>query len=1364
MAAGDDSFGPHLPGYFDFTLLFEQSLLSLVPTGIFLLAWPWRIRRLWRRKNIVGSRELRIVKLVLCGCFTALQIVILAIWCLPSTVRASTSIAEAVFGIIAGFSVTGLSYLEHARSVRPSLLLNFYLLITAILDLAKVRTAFLRLGKHTLASLLVAALVIKVMLFVIEEVPKKPIYPEKPVPRESSAGVTTLDVDDIGIIDEKFDSQRLLLQLEEAWDKDSKQGKFSLIKCTFLAFKGQFAAGIAPRILFSGFTFAQPFLINTVVDFVGQPDETRNMASAKSLIAATLLLYVGRAVAGAWYKHTTFQLLTMYRGALISLVFRKTLELDQKSVRESAPVTLMSTDVEGIATGAMTIHDIWASLIELPVALYLLYRHVGVPSLFILIPATAAASQAFTPAVVILAAIFWTKSRQGLSVAAAFTSLSIITIAATPVIQILVSLMQIFGVIGCFARLQVFLKSESRRDPRQWISSRHSTASTNSLALPESLGLSPEKSFMATKDALELVALPSNKTVRRSGPMLRLVDATFSVDDSTEVFDSIDMTIEQGTLSMVVGRVGCGKSCLLKAMAGEVPLKSGTIETRQRSLAYCDQTPWVTNVSVKDNIIAQSEYDQQWLATVLHACQLDVDVSAFPLGVATIVGSGGVALSGGQKQRVAMARAVYSRKTFVILDDVFSGLDNKTSRAVFQRLLGSGGLLRNDSQTVVLATNNVSFLEAADYITMLEKGKIVRNQVQYSAFDQQDWGINQDETESNDSSFEVDGNESSRHTKRREADRAQATRHAEAELSRQTGDIDCYKIYLKSMGLPVVTATLILVIISVAADKTPQIWLRLWTQHGTTSTSANLSYMGGYVGFIVLAMIGGVVNIAFFAIIGIPKSAKRLHAMLLAAVIQAPFHFFTCTDNGLTLNRFSQDMSLLDQALPFAFIATVAAVVQAIAETAIIASGSSYIGAILPVCFVAVYLIQHYYLKTSRQVRILDLEMKSPLYTHFTETLAGLSTIRAFGWTMAAKEENLCRLNTSQRPYYTMFCIQRWLQVILDLFTAGMALVLVTFAVMFPWTTSNGAIGLAMVNIISFEFTLSMVITQWTQLETSLGAITRLKWFIKNTPSENKRQENQEPPPGWPSRGLIELDNVTAAYKDGADPVLLGVSLTIEPGQKVGICGRSGSGKSSLVATLARLLELQPGSTIRIDGVNLATVPRQTIRSRLISLPQDALSLAGTVRHNLDPEQSIQADEALIEALTKTAIWPYIETKGGLEAKVEDSRFSAGQLQLLLLARVVLRHGGAAGRGAVILLDEATSSVDCRTDDQVRDAISANLDGCTVIEVAHRLDIIRHYDVIVVMAEGRVVETGPPDELLAQSGSEFAALWASRRL
>jgi ABC-type multidrug transport system fused ATPase/permease subunit len=200
------------------------------------------------------------------------------------------------------------------------------------------------------------------------------------------------------------------------------------------------------------------------------------------------------------------------------------------------------------------------------------------------------------------------------------------------------------------------------------------------------------------------------------------------------------------------------------------------------------------------------------------------------------------------------------------------------------------------------------------------------------------------------------------------------------------------------------------------------------------------------------------------------------------------------------------------------------------------------------------------------------------------------------------------------------------------------------------------------------------------------------------------------------------------------------------------------SGKSSLIATLSRLLELRPGSNIKVDGQSLTSIPRQTIRTRLTAFPQDALRLTGTVRHNLDPEHYIQADSMLIDALTKTAMWPFIETRGGLDAAFEDLSFSAGQLQLFCLARVVL------GRSAVVLLDEATSSVDRRTDDEVRAELAAHLEGRTVVEVAHRLDIVRHYDVVVVMAEGEVVEMGPPDELLARPGSEFGALWASRGL
>lgn len=240
-------------------------------------------------------------------------------------------------------------------------------------------------------------------------------------------------------------------------------------------------------------------------------------------------------------------------------------------------------------------------------------------------------------------------------------------------------------------------------------------------------------------------------------------------------------------------------------------------------------------------------------------------------------------------------------------------------------------------------------------------------------------------------------------------------------------------------------------------------------------------------------------------------------------------------------------MTLIDQALPMAFFATVArkqipikasvrssrppVTLRAIAETALIASGSTYVGAFIPVCLVALYFVQKYYLRTSRQMRYLDLELKSPLYTQFSEALAGLSTIRSFGWSAAFLLDNHRRLDTSQKPFYTMFCIQRWLQVVLDLFVAGMALVLVAFSVNFSGSTNKGAIGLAMVNLIGFNQTLTHVIDQWTRLETSLGAIARLKWFMANTPNENKEEEKEIPVIDWPTQGVIELKNVTASYR-----------------------------------------------------------------------------------------------------------------------------------------------------------------------------------------------------------------------------------------
>lgn len=230
---------------------------------------------------------------------------------------------------------------------------------------------------------------------------------------------------------------------------------------------------------------------------------------------------------------------------------------------------------------------------------------------------------------------------------------------------------------------------------------------------------------------------------------------------------------------------------------------------------------------------------------------------------------------------------------------------------------------------------------------------------------------------------------------------------------------------------------------------------------------------------------------------------------------------------------------------------------RAIAQTGLIASGASYAAIGLPFGFFALYLVQKYYLRTSRQMRLLDLEMKTPLYTHFTETLAGVSTIRAFGWSPDFMGDNTRRLDISQKPFYTMFCIQRWLHVVLDLFVAGMALLLVSLALRVLGSTSQGAIGLALINLLSFNMTLKYVIESWTNLETSLGAIARLKWFMSTTPDEHKEGEGRTPG-DWPAQGVVEFENVTAAYSDAMSTVLQDISFRIEAGQKVCVCGRSG--------------------------------------------------------------------------------------------------------------------------------------------------------------------------------------------------------------
>ncbi|OLN96559.1 Canalicular multispecific organic anion transporter 1-like protein 1 [Colletotrichum chlorophyti] len=1460
-AAADDYFGPQARGYFDFTILFQQSILSILPTALFILLAPFRLIWLRRHDVCVRSGKLLWLKLGVIAVFLCLQVALIALWALPSTPSTRTSLPESILGLVEAITLAALSFSEHKHSIRPSALLGGYLVLTIVLEIAQARTFWIRDGLAPIASVFTAALVAKVVILILEETPKRPLLrnnAEKNVAVESTTGIVSrslfwwlnglflrgfrlvIGLDDLGAIDPKFDSNVLLRKLDQAWSKSKKSSNWSLVVTTFWAYRLTLLAGMLPRLLFAGFTFAQPFLVNQVVNFVGSPwtDDSRSVAAG--LVGATALVYIGLAVSRCWYQHLTFQLVTLFRGGLVSLIFKKTLALDASAIKDSAPVTLMSVDIENIAVSMTFIHDVWATVVELPVGVYLLYRQVGPPCFLLLIPGLvctavttklsarmaparvtwnqgvqkrvsvtssmltqikgikmmgltdhfsgivqklrvaelklsvkfrvlvtmlsviAGIAEQLTPIVIIAAAVFWTHADQGLTIAEAFTALSIIVLVSRPLINLIASIMQLMGAFGCFTRIQAFLLLDEIVDNRLLISGSKKSSLDSPRAPPSTHNsdlqpLSPGKSEVSNNYELDIRSVKAQhhpSSVDSDRPLVLVENATLTLKNGTEILRDISFALRQATVSMLVGRVGCGKSSLIKAILGEFPLATGSVTLHTSSVAFCDQSPWLRNISIKDNIIGQTPYDAAWFSVVVRACTLDEDIYLFPKAEDTIVGTGGVALSGGQKQRVALARAVYSREKLLLLDDVFSGLDNSTSKAVFQRLLGPDGLLRQAGMTVLLATNHVNFLPAADCITMIEDNSILHNQISFDSVARSVWGHLADESRGKDPEHNTEENKNSSHvSKPAKAERLTASpRATEAELTRQTGDTECYRLYFSSIGWQILSIFMILVILFVAMTKLPQIWLRIWTEHGTNDRPA--MNFGIYLMFGLLCIVLNGVALSFWMLIAIPRSASHLHQTLLKAVLAAPLYFFTTTDSGITLNRFSQDMTLIDHRLPMSAFATLHSFLTVLAETAIIASGATYAAALIPPSLIALYLLQKYYLRTSRQLRHLDLEAKSPLFTHFTEVLAGLPTLRAFSWRSAMLRESHVLLDASQRPFYLFFCVQRWLNVVLDLFVAAMAVVLVAFALHFTNTTTQGAIGLAMVNIISFNQTLGNFIEMWTMLETSLGAIARLKYFVQHTPREDRDTETEVPPAGWPATGKIELDNVTAAYSDETDPILSNVTLTIQPGQKVGICGRSGSGKSSFLLALLGLLDLHAESEISISSHPLTTLRRATVREGLTTLPQDPVLLPGTVRENLDPAGHTP-DSDLISALRKAHVWEPIEARGGLDADMASAGLSAGQGQLFCLARAVLRHSN------VILLDEATSNVDHATDEEVRVHLAEDLEGATVIEVAHRLEAIVEYDVVVVMHEGRVVEIGHPRELLSRS-SRFRSLWESR--
>ncbi|KAB8223991.1 P-loop containing nucleoside triphosphate hydrolase protein [Aspergillus novoparasiticus] len=1432
----DNSFGPAIDSgcrdSFDFTLLFEQAILGLVPAVAFLLVCPLRLQILVKSDVRTQPHLMRLAKLIMALVFAAIQLALLISWAKNTRPNTKFSVASSAINLAVAAEIVVLSWVEDERSVRPSSLLAIYLLFTLLFDVVQTRTLWLSPGNILIPSLFTASVAAKTVMVLFESLGKQKylIGPYQDLPPESTSGIVNrsfmwwlnrlffrgfrslLTTEDLDHLDKPLESAATAPKALRAWAlRRRPERRFEFPWQMGRAFKGPLALTILPRLFLIGFTFSQPFLITSILKWLDNSHSASN--HGYGLIGATLVIYLGMALSNLIYDQLLYRFVTMFRGAASSMIYDHALHIPDGTLGDrSATITLMTTDVDRIITCLITLNEFWARTIEVGIGIALLALRLGwvclIPLVVVLISSggsiyiskhigghqkiwvdavqqriaitrsmlggiqtvkATGLGQTFLqlvqrkraqethqmakyrwsvvwknmiqnlPWALAPALTFVVYAAQGneLDVTKAFSSVSIITLLTNPASKLLSAIPSITAATGCFDRIQAFLLlptgtqhiGEGVVRPRE----------TQVDASPH-IG---EVEYMTPKGSPETTGLQN--------PIISMENLSVRPSPSAKiVLRDVRLEVPLGALVMIRGPVGSGKSTLLRAILGQAVCETGSIAVTIRQPAFCAQTPWVPSGTIRDAIcgtfsassVREGAFDQKWYAAVLHACALSLDLDLLRDGDATRIGhSSGHVLSGGQMHRIALARAVYSRRKLLLLDDIFSALDQKT-KTIIARLLGVDGLLRKVKSTIVLVTHEMEQLYHADQIYVLSDGSL-RQEEPCEGHVHQGPGDDAVETDGSKGFPELAiENKAAMISEANEVD----------DLRRAAGDSAVYTYYWHHVGWAKAAVFVFFVTMNVFSSTYSQIWLERWAAHGGAQ---KVLYVTVYIFLAICNTVGNGGYVWAILILISPSTARRLHYVVLKTVLMATPRFLATVDIGSILNRFSQDMTLIESDLPIGILITVSNLFSSIASAALIATGSKYMAISVPFLIIFVFFLQHFYLKTSRQLRLLDLESRSPLYSHLLDTVEGLATIQAFGWAADFRMANSTLLDVTQRTYYMLNCIQRWLTLVLDLVVAAEAVIVVSLAVSLRHTTSVGLLGVSLNSILAFNGSLSSLISGWTQLEISLGSILRVKDFERAVPRELSIE--QEIPVNWPGRGAIEISGMAAQYSSETT-VLSDVSLKCLPGQKIGICGRTGSGKSSLLSTLLGMLTVTRGSIV-IDDIDLATLPHDIVRERLVTISQTPLIMVGcTVRFNVDPTERLP-DTDIITALIRVGIWDgVLLERGGLDAEINDTlSLSRGEQQLLQLARAMLKI--QAGNSRILLIDEGTSSVDVETDARVQDLLRQDpFRLCTVLTVAHRVHSLLSYDLIVGLDRGKLVEIDEPMVLTNRKDSIFGKL------